>query len=145
MKPNQLIFSSVRFWFSSIWLFYIKNQKLYCFFGFFFVISNGFRFGSVFSGLALFCSVWLGSVWFFGFRLIELIPNQTGWFLKYSNRFNRFSFTVRFFRLIFFCFLGLISFLVFLLTPSLMMVSGCKAQSQLHHRQECTVTYLPMT
>jgi hypothetical protein len=28
----------------SVWLFYIKNQKLYCFFGFFFVISNGLDF-----------------------------------------------------------------------------------------------------
>ena len=56
-KPNQLIFSSVR-------LFYIKKTINYIvFWGFFFVISNGFDFGS-----ARFCSVRLGSVWFSWFQ-----------------------------------------------------------------------------
>ena len=68
--------------FDSIRLFYIKNKKLYCFWFFFFVISNWFGFG-----LARFFSV---LVWF-GFSVSSLWnqnQNQTGWFLKYSNQFN---------------------------------------------------------
>jgi hypothetical protein len=81
-----------------------------------------FRFGSVFLGqkpvwlsfsvLARFDSVFfpvffgLGSVRFsfFGFRLIKPKPNQTGRFFQNFNRFNRFFFTVQFFRLFFFRF-----------------------------------------
>ena len=55
------------------------------------------------TGLAWFFPVWLclGSVrfGFFGFRLIKPKPNQIGQFFQ---NFNRFFFTVRFFRL--FCF-----------------------------------------
>jgi hypothetical protein len=42
------------------------------------------RFGSFFSG---FSSVWFG---FFGFRLIKLKLNRTGWFFQNFNRFNQF-------------------------------------------------------
>jgi len=89
------------------------------------------RFGSVFSVLAWFFPVWLGfgSVWlgffpiwhglfsglgsvrfgFFGFRLIKskpnrTEPNRTGRIFQNFNWFNRFFFTVRFFRLFFFWF-----------------------------------------
>jgi hypothetical protein len=47
----------------------------------------------------------------FGFSLLKPKPNRTGLFFNFSNRF--------FFPVIFFCFLDLISFLVFLLTPRL--------------------------
>ena len=67
-----------------------------------------FRFGSVFL-------VWI-RFGFFSFRLIKPKQNRTGRFFKNFNRFNRFFFTVWFFRLFFFCFLGLIDFPVFLLT-----------------------------
>ena len=97
----------------SIQLFYIKNQKLYCFFGFFFVISNGFGFN-----LARY--FWFGSVFLFSvrFRLIELKSNRTSWFFKYSNRFNRFFLWFGFFGYFFFGFLSLIGFSIFLLTPN---------------------------
>jgi len=91
-----------------------------------------FQFGSVFLGqklvqtiLARFFSglAWFffrfgfGSVWFFWFRLIKPKPNRS--VFQNFNRFNWIFFTVRFFLLFFFSgFLGLISFLVFLLTPS---------------------------
>jgi len=86
------------------------------------VQTDRFRFGSVFLGqkpvwlsfsvLARFDSVFfpvffgLGSVRFsfFGFRLIKPKPNQTGRFFQNFNRFNRFFFTVQFFRLFFFRF-----------------------------------------
>jgi hypothetical protein len=53
-----------------------------------------------------------GSVWFgfFDFKLIKPKSNRTGWFFQ---NFNRFFFTVRFFRLFFFGFLDLMVFLVF--------------------------------
>ena len=49
---------------------------------------------------------WTGSVLFgfFGLKLTKPKPNRTGQFLKNSNRFNRFFFTVWFFRLFFFQF-----------------------------------------
>ena len=74
-------------------------------------------FGSVFFGLARF---WLGFLsvsvrfGFFGFLFIKPKLNRTGWFFQ---KINRFFFPVRFFRLIFSSFLGLIGFPVFLLTP----------------------------
>jgi len=62
------------------------------------------RFGSVsarfFAGLTWFFSVWV-RFGFFSFRLIKPKPNRTGWFFQ---NFNRFFFTVRFFRLFFFWF-----------------------------------------
>jgi hypothetical protein len=91
-------------------------------------------FGSVFPVLARFFLVWLGffglaRFWlgffsdflsvsvrfgFFGFLFIKPKLNRTGWFFQ---KINRFFFPVRFFRLIFSSFLGLIGFPVFLLTP----------------------------
>jgi hypothetical protein len=51
-----------------------------------------------------------------GFRFLKPKPNRTELFLKKNNRFNRFVFSVRFFGYFFLSFLGLISFLIFLLT-----------------------------
>ena len=64
---------------------------------------------------------WTGPVRFgsIGFRLWKPKPNRIKNILWFSNRFNWFFFTVWFFRLFFFRFLGLIGFLVFLLTPKL--------------------------
>jgi hypothetical protein len=50
---------------------------------------------------------------FFSFLVIK--PNRTG---RFFQKFNRFFFSVRFFRLFFSGFLGLIGFPVILLTPS---------------------------
>ena len=88
---------------------------------FFPVLARFFKVWLGFFGLARFSQ--FGSVFFrffvgfgsvrFGFLFIK--PNRTGWFFK---KFNRFFFSVRFFQLFFFGFLGLISFPVFLLTPT---------------------------
>ena len=103
--------------------FFLKKPKL--------VQTDRFRFGSGFlrqkpvqPGLArffqfdsvFFCFFGLDSVWFgfFDFRLIKPKLNLTGRFFQNFNRFNRFFFTIRFFRLFFFSgFLCLIDFLVF--------------------------------
>ena len=73
------------------------------FFRFWLGFLGFFRFGLVFSGLARFFPVWLGfgSVRFFGYKT-ETEP--TGRFFQKFNRFNRFFFPVRFFRLFFFRF-----------------------------------------
>jgi hypothetical protein len=98
---------SNRFWLGS-------NRFWLGFLGFGLVFSG---FGSVFFGLARF---WLGFLsvsvrfGFFGFLFIKPKLNRTGWFFQ---KINRFFFPVRFFRLIFSSFLGLIGFPVFLLTP----------------------------
>jgi len=80
-------------------------------------------FGSVFFGLARFffgfLSVRFG---FFGFLVIK--PNRTGRFFQKFNRFNRFFFRFGFFDYFFSSFLGLIGFLVFLLT-----LTPCYGQS----------------
>jgi len=76
------------------------------------------RFSRFFPVLARFFSVWLGffvlarffsgflsvsvRFGFFGFLFIKPKPNRTGWFFQKFNRFNRFFFSVRFFRLFFF-------------------------------------------
>jgi hypothetical protein len=80
-------------------------------------LARFFRFGSIFSGLALFFSIW---VWFgfFSFRLIK--PNRTSRFFQNFNRFNRLFFTVWFFQLFFFCFLGFSVFLLISNTNRLM-------------------------
>jgi len=81
----------------------------------FFSLARFFHFGSVcFLVFLIFFS--LGSVRFvfFYFRLIKPKSNWIGWFFQNSNRF---FFTVRFFLLFFSSFLGLINFLIFLLTP----------------------------
>jgi len=44
-ETQPIGFGSIMF--GSVWLFTIKNQKLYCFFGFFFLLSNEFGFGLV--------------------------------------------------------------------------------------------------
>jgi hypothetical protein len=79
-----------------------------------------FRFGSVF------CPVFFGSgsvrFGFSSFRLKKTEPNRTGRFFQKKIRFNRFFFTVRFFRFFFSGFLGLIGFLVFLNTPNEMYI-----------------------
>ena len=69
-----------------------------------------FRFGSVFSVWLGSGSVWLGFLSGF-FRFCSIFPvlglknrNRTGRFFQNFNRFNRFFFTVRFFRLLFFRF-----------------------------------------
>ena len=80
----------------------------------FFGLTRFFRFGSV---LARFGSVFFrfGSARF-GFPVPGLKNrNRTGQFFQ---NFNRFFFTVRFFRLFFSGFLGLIGFSVFLNTPN---------------------------
>jgi hypothetical protein len=69
-------------------------------------LARLFRFGSVFSSLAQFFSVWV-RFGFFGFRLIKSNPNRTGQFFQNSNWF---FFTVRFFCYFFIGFLGLIGF-----------------------------------
>ena len=96
--------------------------------GFFRFWLGFFRFGSVFSvwlgfsGLARF---WLGFLsvsvrfGFFGFLFIKPKPNRTGRFFQKFNRFNRFFFRFGFFGYFFSGFLGLISFPVFLLTPTI--------------------------
>jgi len=101
-------------------------------------------FGSIFSGLARFARFFrFGSVWlvffyffsvsvrfgFFSFLLIKLKPNRTG---RFFQNFNRFFFSVRFFRLFFSGFLGLISFLIFLLTPNSYKVCGRESFSCLY-------------
>ena len=99
---------------------------------FFFLKKAGSNwFGSV---LAQFFPVWLGfflvwlvfsgfsSVWvrfgFFGFRLIKPKLNRTGWFFQ---NFNRFFFHSSVFSFIYFCFLGLIGFLIYLLTLEMLI------------------------
>jgi hypothetical protein len=100
-------FGLVRLRFGSIWLFYIKNQKLYCYLGFFFTFLMGLvsvKFG------------FFSSVQFFSFKLMK--PNKTEYFLKYSKRFNRFFPYLSFFSYFVFSFLSLIGFLNFLLTST---------------------------
>ena len=80
----------------------------------FFVLA---RFWLVFFPGFLSVSVRFGFFSFFSFLFIKPKPNRTGWFFQKFNRFNQFFFSVWFFRLFFFGFLGLIGFLVFLLTP----------------------------
>jgi hypothetical protein len=70
-------------------------------------LARFFRFGSVFFGF--------GSVWFFTYKT-ETKPNRTSRFFLNFNRFNRFFFGLVF-QLFFPDFFGLISFLIFLLTP----------------------------
>jgi len=93
------------------WLFRFGSvfSGLARFFRFDSVLARFFQFGSVFSG---FFSVRLG--------LVFSVPglknrNRIGQFFQ---NFNRFFFTVRFFRLFFSNFLGLIGFSVFLNTPN---------------------------
>jgi hypothetical protein len=74
LKPTG--FGSIIF--GLVWLFYIKNQKLYCFLGFFFY----FLMGLVFVWFSFFYSVW-----FFDFRLMKPKPNRTEYFFKFPNRF----------------------------------------------------------
>ena len=87
--------------------------------GSFFPVWLGFGlvwlgFGLVFLVLLAFLSVWLGFLTvflslgsvrfvFFCFRLIKPKPNRTGWFFQ---NFNRFFFTIWFFRLFVFWFFG---------------------------------------
>jgi len=114
-ETQPIGFGSVRFWFDSVRLFYIKNKKICCFWGFF-VMSL--------------VSVWLCFFFCLARLLISVrfdfsvssLWNQN-WtepvsFFKYSNQFNRFFFTVRFFQLLFSGFLDLIGFSVFLLIPT---------------------------
>ena len=54
---------------------------------------------------------------FLGFRFIKPKPNRTEYFFKNSNRFNRFFFSVRFFRLIFSRFSRFIRFSGFFAHP----------------------------
>ena len=82
-------------------------------------------FGSVFSVLARF--FFLFRFGFFGFLLIK--PNQI---CRFFQNFNWFFFSVRFFRLFFSGFLGLISFLIFLLTPNSYKVCGRESFSCLY-------------
>jgi len=91
--------------------------------GFFRFCLSFFRFGSVFPvwlGLFPVFFGFFGSVrfGFFSFLFIKPKPNRTGLFFLKFNRFNRLFFSVRFFRLFFYGFLGLIGFPVFLLTPT---------------------------
>ena len=107
-----IIFGSVRFLSKKVTkpklFFFEKNRNR--------VKPNGFgsvrffRFGSVGSVFFRFLSV---SVRFFWFFLIKPKPNQTGWFFQ---NFNRFFFSVRFFRLFFFQFSRFNRFSGFFLT-----------------------------
>jgi len=85
-----------------------------------------------FSGLAQF---WIGLAWFvlvsvrfgfFGFLLIKLKPNRTGWFVKNFNQF----FSVIFFS----SFLSLIDFSVFLLTPTRDLVKPINGHQKANNR-----------
>ena len=58
------------------------------------------RFFLVWLGFFRFFRFWFGSVWFFAYKT-ETEPNRTGQFFQ---NFNRFFFSVRFFRLFFFWF-----------------------------------------
>ena len=84
-------------------------------------------FGSIFSSLARFfsglaCFSGFSSVWvrfgFFGFRLIKPKLNRTGLFFQ---NFNRFFFHSSVFSFIYFCFLGLIGFLIYLLSLDMLI------------------------
>ena len=83
--------------------FFFKNRNQFKPTGFRFGFLGQNRFKPVLLGFFRFVSVFFGLGWFgfFGFRLIKPKPNRTGRFFQNFNRFNRFFFTVRFFRLIF--------------------------------------------
>jgi hypothetical protein len=72
-----------------------------------------------FLGLAQFFPIWLGffRFGFFRFQAYKTRTELVGFFQNF-NQFNRFFFTIRFFRLFFFSFLYLNGFSVFLLTPT---------------------------
>ena len=110
VKPTG--FGSVRFgflgqkpvqtglaWFSRFWLSFFRFWRG------FFGLARFFRFGSVLARFgSVFCPVFFSSVrfGFSGSRLKKPKPNRTGRFFQNFNRFIRFFFTVRFFRLFFF-------------------------------------------
>jgi len=99
-----------------------KNRNRFKLIGFGLVFSDKNRFGSVFlvwlsfsrfdSVFSVFCRFG-----FFRFQAYKTRTERVGFFQNF-NRFNRFFFTIRFFRLFFSGFLYLNGFSVFLLTPT---------------------------
>jgi hypothetical protein len=108
-------------WFFPVWLSFFWFFSVWVWFGSVSVLGSN-QFDLVFFGLALFLSglAWFFSVWvwfgFFSFRLIKPKPNRTGQFFQ---NFNRFFFTVRFFRLFFFQFSRFNQFFDFFFHPLL--------------------------
>ena len=98
-KPKRLVsvlFGLVRF------DYFILKTKKYIFFGICLDFLIGFGFSLVRFSVQL---------RFFYFKLMKPKLNRTKYFFKYSNRFNKFFFMVRFFFGFFFAFLGLLVFL----------------------------------
>ena len=108
-------------WFFPVWLSFFWFFSVWVWFGSVSVLGSN-QFDLVFFGLALFLSglAWFFSVWvwfgFFSFWLIKPKPNRTGQFFQ---NFNRFFFTVRFFRLFFFQFSRFNQFFDFFFHPLL--------------------------
>ena len=119
-RPVSVWFGSVfqrKNRFKPVWLGFFGLARFFPIWLGFFGLARFFRFGSVWLG---FFPVFFGSVrfGFSGSRLKKPKPNRTSPFFQNFNRFNRFFFSVRFFRLFFSSFLDLIGFSVFLNTPN---------------------------